>query len=97
MRDFGKEGAKEIAVRDRRQKAAIRFLLNRSKQSKQRFPFGFLSVTSVISWSMPLAFQFAKEPGPGVGPVVVGGARGDAENLGGFLESPHFAVDGMGE
>ena len=50
------------------------------------FPFGFLSVLSVASCSMPLAFQFAKEPGPGMGPVVVGGARGNAENLGRFLE-----------
>src|SRR5438876_10777440 len=36
--------------------------------------------------SMPLAFQLAEEPGPGMGPVVVGRARGNAENLGRLLE-----------
>jgi hypothetical protein len=35
---------------------------------------------------MPLALDFAKKPGPGVGPIVVGGARGDAEDFGRFLE-----------
>ena len=31
-------------------------------------------------------FEFAKEPSPGMCPVVVGGACGDAENLGPFLQ-----------
>src|SRR2546422_8743776 len=35
---------------------------------------------------MPLVVQFAEEPGPSMGPVVVGGAGGDAEDLGRFLE-----------
>src|SRR5258705_7676411 len=54
------------------------------EQRKQRFPF--LSVRSVTSCSMPLRFEFAKEPGPGMGPIVVGSARGQAETLRRFLE-----------
>ncbi len=33
-----------------------------------------------------MILQFAKEPGPRMGSVVIRGARGDAENVGGFVE-----------
>jgi hypothetical protein len=36
--------------------------------------------------SKALAFEFAKEPGPGIRPVVICSARGHAEDPGGFLE-----------
>ena len=34
--------------------------------------------------SVPL--DFLEEPGPGVGPVIIGGARGDVQNSGGFFQ-----------
>ena len=36
---------------------------------------------------MLLAFEFVKEPGAGMGPIIVSSPRGYAENLGSFLES----------
>ena len=51
---------------------------NKSEPRKQTFRNGVLSVRSVKSCPSPLAFQFAEEPGAAMGPIVVGGAGGDA-------------------